>query len=133
MTTVERKQYMKIWRFENRDKIRKQRRAWERRNPDKVRAHCKAWVAKNSARVSAYMRDWRDRNRESRSISQAKWSRNNPFRVMMHKFKHLSSNHSASLFPALLSLDAIPGYEYRILIDRITPLDELIMKEEGLL
>jgi hypothetical protein len=95
--------YMKIWRFENIKKIRAQRSRWAKNNRPKI---------------NAYLKKWRERNQD---------------KVMAIQLKFLSKHPFCSMFPAFRSLDSIPGYEASIMIDRITPLDELIMKEEGLL
>jgi hypothetical protein len=52
---------------------------------------------------------------------------------MSYNLKYLSSHPDQSMFPTFASLDKIPGYESNLMVDRITPLDILMAKEEGIM
>lgn len=110
--------YLKKWRSENKDRVKESRRRWAKAHPEVGKAKVYKWRAKFPEKFRAYMK---------------RWHANNPFRKMMHDLKYLSKHPDCSMFPYFSSLDRCPGFEQNILVNRITPLDELIMKEEGLL
>ena len=57
---MNKKQYNKIWRKKNPDKVKASRNRWKKKNPDKVREATKRWTEKNRDRVKKYQRKyWR--------------------------------------------------------------------------
>lgn len=51
---MDRKEYLKKWKRDNREKVRKHNKEWKERNPEKVRASKRLWRSRHSTHNNYY-------------------------------------------------------------------------------
>jgi len=68
----------KKWREKNKEKLTISSREWQRNNKEKVRKRNKKWKTNNREKVNKAARNWRKNNPEKQKEIQKRWSKNNP-------------------------------------------------------
>lgn len=72
-SSKDKKDYIKGWRADNKDKVKGYTSKYRQKNKDKINATHKAWRLKNKDKISEYGRKWRDKkNKKEGRIKMTK-------------------------------------------------------------
>lgn len=91
----ERREYLREYRQQNREKVREYNRAYYHRNKNKLRAAAKQWVAENPEKVRQVKRRWTEKHREEIRLRQQKYFRTIDG-CLSRKLGHLKKNKMRS-------------------------------------
>lgn len=85
---IARREYLKRYYAQNKDKLLAQHRAWVANNHDKYLDTMAEWRRNNRDKISEYQRVYLEKNPESRRASQRAWNERNPEKVAERRAFH---------------------------------------------
>ena len=78
---LERKRlYLKLWKKNNKDRVRASNKKYSEKNKDRINAYNKIWYKKNKDKKKAYNKIWCEKNKDKRKATRKAWEERNPNR-----------------------------------------------------
>lgn len=73
-----RREYDKLYRYKNKEKLATKQRQWIKDNPDRHKARVKKWLSQNKEKSSAYTKKWLMKNLNYRSAYHKEYAKTHP-------------------------------------------------------